>query len=49
MGSELVAVPFFRSARGAVLEQYVEHGEQAQRRGGGPTACLDHQLVSEAG
>ncbi len=25
-----------RSARGGVLEQYVEHGEQAQRSNGGP-------------
>ena len=29
-----------RSARGGVLEQYVEHGEQAQRRNGGPIRVL---------
>ena len=29
-----------RSVRGGVLEQYVEHGEQAQRSNGGPIACL---------
>ena len=33
-----------RSARGGVLEQYVEHGEQAQRSNGGPIACFDRQL-----
>ena len=38
-----------RSARGGVLEQYVEHGEQAQRRKGGPIACFDRQLVRNAG
>ena len=38
-----------RSARGGVLEQYVEHGEQAQRRNGGPIACFDRQLVRNAG
>ena len=29
-----------RSARGGVLEQYVEHGEQAQRSNDGPMACF---------
>ncbi len=38
-----------RSARGGVLEQYVEHGEQAQRRNGGPIMCFDRQLVRNAG
>ena len=38
-----------RSARGGVLEQYVEHGEQAQRSNGGPIACFDRQLVRNAG
>ena len=32
------------SARGGVLEQYIEHGEQAQRRNGGPIVCFDRQL-----
>ena len=38
-----------RSARGGVLEQHVEHGEQAQRRNGGPIVCFDRQLVRKAG
>ena len=38
-----------RSARGGVLEQYVEHGEQAQRSSGGPMACFDRQVVRNAG
>ena len=38
-----------RSARGGVLEQYVEHGEQAQRSNGGPLACFDRQVVRNAG
>ena len=38
-----------RSARGGVLEQYVEHGEQAQRSNGGPIACFDRQVVRNAG
>ena len=37
-----------RSARGGVLEQYVEHGEQAQRSNGGPIGCFDRQLVRKA-
>ena len=41
-----------RAARGAlghgmpcldILEAYVEHGEQAKRRNGGPIACFDRQ------
>ena len=35
-----------RSARGGVLEQYVE---QAQRSSGGPIVCFDRQLVRNAG
>ena len=31
-----------------VLEPYVEHGEQAQRRNGGPIACFGRQLVRRA-
>ena len=38
-----------RSARGGVLEQHVEHGEQAQRSNGGPIACFDRQLVRNVG
>ena len=38
-----------RKARGGVLEQYVEHGEQAQRSNGGPIACFDRQVVRNAG
>ena len=38
-----------RSARGGVLEQYVEHGEQAQRSNGGLIACFDRQVVRNAG
>ena len=38
-----------RSARGSVLEQYVEHGEQAQRSNGGLIACFDRQVVRNAG
>ena len=34
---------------GSVLEQYVEHGEQAQRSNGGPIGCFDRQLVRNAG
>ncbi len=32
-----------------VLEQYVEHGEQAQRSNGGPIVCFDRQVVRKAG
>ena len=32
-----------------VLEQYVEHGEQAQRSNGGPMACFDRQVVRKVG
>ena len=38
-----------RSARGGVLEQYVEHGEQAQRSNGELIACFDRQVVRNAG
>ncbi len=38
-----------RSASGGVLEQSVEHGEQAQRSNGGPIACFDRQVVRNAG
>ncbi len=38
-----------RSASGGVLEQYVEHGEQAQRSNRGPIACFDRQVVRNAG
>ena len=38
-----------RSARGGVLEQYIEHGEQAQRSNGGPLACFGRQVVKNAG
>ena len=31
-----------------IPEPYVEHGEQAQRRNGGPIVCFDRQLVSNA-
>ncbi len=33
-----------RSARGGVLEQYVEHREQAQRSNGGLIACFSRQV-----
>ena len=43
-----------RSARrflnnAGVLEQYVEHGEQAQRSNGGRIVCFDRQAVRNAG
>ena len=38
-----------RSARGGLLEQYVDHGEQAQRSNDGPIVCFDRQLVRKAG
>ena len=42
------SAPHFLNNAG-VLEQYVEHGEQAQRRNGGPIVCFDRQLVRNAG
>ena len=36
-------------ARGGVLEQYGEHGKQAQRSNGGPIMCFARQLVRNAG
>ena len=38
-----------RLARGGVLEQYGEHGKQAQRSNGGPIMCFARQLVRNAG
>ena len=38
-----------RLARAGVLEQYVEHGNQAQRSHGGHTACFDRRVVRNAG
>ena len=38
-----------RLARGGVLEQYGEHGEQAQRSNGGPIVCFARQAVRNAG
>ena len=38
-----------RLARGGVLEQYGEHGEQAQRSNGGPIVCFARQAVRKAG
>ncbi len=38
-----------RPARGGVLEQYGEHGEQAQRSNGGPMACFGRQAVRNVG
>ncbi len=38
-----------RLARGGVLEQYGEHGKQAQRSNGGPVMCFARQLVRKAG
>jgi hypothetical protein len=38
-----------RSARGGVLEQYVKHGYQAQRRRRGLIACRSRKLVRKAG
>jgi hypothetical protein len=38
-----------RLARGGVLEQYSEHGKQAQRSNGGPMACFDRQVGRNAG
>ena len=38
-----------RLARAGVLEQYVEHGKQAQRSPGGHTACFGRRVVRNAG
>ena len=38
-----------RLARAGVLEQYVEHGKQAQRSPGGRIACFDRRVVKNAG
>ena len=38
-----------RLARAGVLEQYVEHGKQAQRSPGGRIACFDRRVVGNAG
>ena len=38
-----------RLARAGVLEQYVEHGKQAQRNHGGHIACFDRRVVGNAG
>ncbi len=38
-----------RLARAGVLEQYVEHGKQAQRSPGGHIACFDRRVVRNAG
>ena len=38
-----------RLARAGVLEQYVEHGKQAQRSPGGRIVCFDRRVVRNAG
>ena len=38
-----------RLARGGVLEQYGEHGKQAQRSNGGPIVCFARQAMGNAG
>ena len=38
-----------RLARAGVLEQYVEHGKQAQRSPGGRMACFGRRVVRNAG
>ena len=38
-----------RLARAGVLEQYVEHGKQAQRSPGGRIVCFDRRVVRKAG
>ena len=38
-----------RLARAGVLEQYVEHGKQAQRSPDGRIACFDRRVVRNAG
>ena len=42
------SAPHFLNNAG-VLEQYVEHGEQAQRSNGGLIACFDRQVARKAG
>ena len=42
------SAPYFLNNAG-VLEQYVEHDEQAQRSNGGPIACFDRQVVRKTG
>ena len=42
------SAPHFLNNAG-VLEQYVEHDEQAQRSNGGSIACFDRQVVRNAG
>ena len=38
-----------RLARTGVLEQYVEHGKQAQRSRGGRIVCFGRRVVRNAG
>ena len=38
-----------RLARAGILEQYVEHGKQAQRSPGARIACFDRRVVRNAG
>ena len=38
-----------RLSRAGVLEQYVEHGKQAQRSPGVRIACFDRRVVRNAG
>ena len=38
-----------RLTSGGVLEQYGEHGEQAQRSNGGPIVCFARQAVRNVG
>jgi hypothetical protein len=38
-----------RSASGSILGQYVEHGDQAQRRRRGLSACRSRKLMRNAG
>ena len=38
-----------RLARAGVLEQYIEHGKQAQRSHGGRIACFDRRVVRNTG
>ena len=46
-GARRSAPRFLHNA--GVLEPYIEHGEQAQRRNGGPIVCFDRQLARNAG
>ena len=46
-GARRSAPSFLNNA--GVLEQYVEHGEQAQRSDGGLIACFDRHVVRNAG